>query len=249
MIFAISSVYLLSCTVESAPVIPASDHQSITVYNIFYGVISTWLCIYAIMKLSRTPPITPLWVVSCHTGAVFFALLGQVPWLHDLTLTPGWLSRLSPPAVVVVVFFSIILLYTGIRQARETCRIHDWTIKLHAYIILLAVYFVIFVLVYIKGQDYHFHVHHAIAAVFLSCFFTNWMSRVDIILHGVLIGIAIEGIAFFGTKEAMLFMMRNGTVENDTILASWICIAVLGLLWTYISARKQVQILSIPLKR
>ena len=248
MIFAISSVYLLSCTVESAPFIPASDHQSITVYNIFYGLISAWLCVYAIMKLSKTPIITALWVVSCHTGAVFFALLAQVPWLRNITLTPGWLSRLSPPAVVVVVFFSIVLLYAGIRQARETCRIRDWNIKLHAYIILVTIYFVIFILVSIKGETYHFHVHHAIASVFLSCFFTNWRSRIDTILHGILIGIAIEGIAFFGTKEAMLFMLQNGPVENGTILVSWICIAVLGLLWAYISAKKQVQILAIPLE-
>ena len=248
MLFAISSTYLLSCTIESTSIIPNEDHQSITVYNIFYGIICTWLCAYAVMKLSKTPRINALWVISCHTGAVFFALLGQVPWLHDLTLTPGWLSRLSPPAIVVVVFFSTVLLYAGIRQARETCRIHDWTIKLHAYIILLAIYFIVFVLVSIRGENYHFHVHHAIAGVFLSCFFTNWKSRIDVILHGLLIGIAVEGIAFFGTQEAMLFMLKNGPVQHDTIFISWVCIAVLGILWSYITARNQIEILSIPLE-
>ena len=67
-------------------------------------------------------------------------------------------------------------------------------------------------------------------------------------MHGILIGIAIEGIAFFGTSEAMLFMIQNAPMKEGTIIISWACIVVLGLLWAHISARKQIRVHSIPLE-
>ena len=248
MLFAIASVYLLSCTIEASPIVDPADHQTLTVYNVIYGMFTAMLAVYAIMKLTKAPVITALWIVSCHAGAIFFALLAQVPWLKNLTLTPGWLQRLSPQAAVVVATFIVILLVAGMRQARETCRMRDWSIKIHAYVVIAVAYFIVFVLIATKGDSYHFHVHHAIAAVCISAFFTNWLSRVDVILHGILIGIAIEGIAFFGTTEAMLFMIHNGDMKYGTILASWSCIAVLGLIWAHIQAKKQIRIYSIPLE-
>lgn len=248
MLFAVASVYLMSCVIEASPIIRTADHNHITTYSVIYGLISAYLTVYAIMKLSKTPDIMALWVVSCHTGAVFFALLGQIPWLENLALTPGWLHRLSPPAIVVVVIFTLIILATGIRQARETCRLRDWNIKVHAYVVLAALYFIVFIMVVTKGASYHFHVHHAIASVALSIFYTNWSSKIDITMHGILIGIAIEGIAFFGTSEAMLFMIQNAPMKEGTIVISWACVAVLGILWAHISARKQIRVHSIPLE-
>ena len=248
MLFAVASVYLLSCAIEASKIIRRSDHNDVTIYSLLHNMIGSWLAVYAIMKLSKTPDINALWTVSCHAGAVFFALLGQVPWLEDLTLTPGWLRRLSPPAIVVVTIFTLIIIWAGVKQARETCRIRDWSIKAHAYLIYCALYGILFIFVVLKGEDFHFHVHHAIAATLLSLFFTNWRSNSDIIFHGLLMGIAIEGIAFFGSNEAMLFMVKNAPIRDTTLVVAWICIAILGIIWAHITARKQVKIHSIPLE-
>ena len=88
---------------------------------------------------------------------------------------------------------------------------------------------------------------HAIAATFLSLFFTNWKTKLDVILHGVLIGIAIQGIAFFGSEEAMLFMIQNGPISELNLFISWISIVVIFIVYNYIFREKKVDIQVIPL--
>lgn len=247
MIFAIASAYLLACCIEHSILVPSYNHHPITVYNVIYGLISSILCCYAVMKASKTPKINPTWLLSCHFGTVGFALLAQVPWLSNISITQGWLQRLSPSAIVVVIIFIAILAYLGFRQVRETCRIHDWDIKIHAYAIFIVVYLAVFVVIEARGENFHFHVHHAIAATFLSLFFTNWKTKLDVILHGVLIGIAIQGIAFFGSEEAMLFMIQNGPISELTLFISWISIVVIFIVYNYIFREKKVDIQVIPL--
>ena len=82
MLFAVASVYLVSCAIEASPIIRTADHNHITTYSVIYGLISAYLTVYAIMRLSKAPDIMALWVVSCHTGAVFFARNSRCSHIH-----------------------------------------------------------------------------------------------------------------------------------------------------------------------
>lgn len=55
------------------------------------------------------------------------------------------------------------------------------------------------------------HVHHAICAGLLSFWFTDWTATSSMITHGILMGVVVEGIDFFGIGELSLFMLNNSS--------------------------------------
>ena len=59
------------------------------------------------------------------------------------------------------------------------------------------------------AKGIHYHVHHAIFSGVLSMWFTLWKSPVELIMHGVLMGICIEGINFYQLQEFYLFLTNT----------------------------------------
>ena len=60
-----------------------------------------------------------------------------------------------------------------------------------------------------KAKPIHYHVHHAIFAGVLSLWFLDWDIYYIIIIHGILMGVVIEGIDFYGVQEFYLFLTNN----------------------------------------
>ena len=92
------------------------------------------------------------------------------------------------------------------------------------------------------SESINIHVHHAIFASVLTLFFVNWENKIELIMHGVLMGIMIEGINFYGIGELSLFLTNNTGIinlKNSIVVAGFasfigtLCISILDLLYIY----------------
>ena len=54
-------------------------------------------------------------------------------------------------------------------------------------------------------REIKFHVHHSLLCTFLSYFVTDWSSKMNEYIHGILLGITIQGINFYNFDEFHLF--------------------------------------------
>ena len=213
-----------------------SEHNNIDIYNIIYGLGVSWLVIYAIIKMSKAPHISALWTISCHAGVVVFALLNQINTHHT-----------SPPAIVIITLITLITIWAGVKQIREVCRVHEWTTKAHALVMFCGLYGIFLTMTIFKGVHFHFNMLHAIAATLLSVFFTDWRTNADTVVHGFLMGVTVDGIAYYGTSNATRYNSVT-PVKDTTLIITWACVAVLAIFWAYLTAKKSVKVVTIPLK-
>lgn len=232
MLFAVASAYMLACAIQVS--VPSTDNN-IAVYNVIYGLGVSWLVLYAIIKLSKAPDISALWTISCHAGVVVFALLNQLNTHHT-----------SPPAIVIITLITLITIWAGVKQIKEACRVHEWTMKAHAYVIFCGVYGIFLTMTMFKGVQFHFHMLHAITATLLSVFFTS--TNADTVFHGFLMGVTVDGIAYVGSTQAMQYIRNTAPVKGTTLIITWGCIAVIAIFWAHLTARKSVKVVSIPLE-
>ena len=59
--------------------------------------------------------------------------------------------------------------------------------------------------------------NHAICAGFLSLWFTDWKYCKAEVMHGILMGVVVEGISFYGIGELSLFLVSHSDKVNFTI--------------------------------
>lgn len=234
MLLAVASVYLLACSIQT---FGQNEHNDMTIYNIVYGLGVAWLVLYGIIKMTKVPEITALWTVSCHAGAILYALLNQLVTSHT-----------SPPAIVIITLTTLITTWAGVKQLQEVCRVHEWTAKAHAHLIFCGVYGILLAMTIYKGEMFHFRMLHTIAATTLTSFFTGWRSNADTVFHGFLMGVTVDGIAYAGSFDAMRYMLSTTPVKDSTLVITWGCVAVLAIFWAHLTARKSVKVENIPLK-
>ena len=200
---ATASAYLLASVLTVFPaVINRGHHHRMTVAAVATGCCRrSWSSTLARLAGARVRRGDWVWVLGTHVGSVGFALLGEVPFLTNIVITPGWLGRLSPPAVVVTVLITVLVVAVGVRQTRESVRLHRCSKKCGALTAGVLAYAVVYAIIVADGTSAHFHIHHAIFAGFLSLYFGDLVTWVDRLTHGVLIGVVAEGICFYGSTE------------------------------------------------
>ena len=125
------------------------------------------------------------YMLFCNLGGLGFALLGEVPFLHNIVIVKDFWKHLTPAAWGTILFF--------------------------AYFCFILFYIGIFALLSGGGATgIHWHIHHAIFAGFLSLWFTNWGNTIEMIMHAIMMGVVIEGINFYGIQELYLFLSDAG---------------------------------------
>ena len=77
------------------------------VYNLLY----VWLLQFTILKMSNiVSPVFPnviTYSIFYILGGLGFALLGEVPFLHDFAITPGFWGRLNGNAKITIIIVII----------------------------------------------------------------------------------------------------------------------------------------------
>lgn len=214
------SVYLVSQVIQISPFISSHSHNIITSNSYAYNMLFSILISYFLFTFSniRAKKISFIGLLiywfSCTVGAISFALLGEVSFLKDIAITKGWLKRLSPAAFIVVAGFSIIIFCIGIKEYLTKNHFHDKCRSfLKISLLLIFYYSILFILESADATNIHYHVHHAICAGLMSLWFIDWDKYIELIIHGVFMGIVIEGIDFYGIQELFLFLSNDNSVS------------------------------------
>tara|TARA_B100000405_G_scaffold4321_1_gene3680 strand:- start:7074 stop:7955 length:882 start_codon:yes stop_codon:yes gene_type:complete len=76
------------------------------------------------------------------------------------------------------------------------------------YILGFLAYYMVSYLLYSRN-DIEYHLHHSFVCTFLSYFCTDWSSRMNIYSHSVLMGIAVQGLAFYAFDEYNVLNISN----------------------------------------
>ena len=212
------STYLFSQALQCSSLISSSSHDLIVstsyVYNLLFSLlVSYFLFTFSQIKTIKKPNIIIYWI-SCVIGALGFALLGEIPWLKNISITKGWFGRLSPYAIIVVAIFTIVILIVGVKEYFTKIRFHDKCKSLVKMFTILIFYYALFLILKANNaENIHYHVHHAIFSGLLSLWFIDWNSYVEMITHAILMGIVIEGIDFYGIQELFLLLFKDKGVS------------------------------------
>tara|TARA_B100001093_G_scaffold249833_2_gene239265 strand:- start:16310 stop:17221 length:912 start_codon:yes stop_codon:yes gene_type:complete len=243
--------YLWSEVLQSSPLISQGDHYKNTVISTVYDLLFINILSFALIKYSNLNlredlirfRIFGVYMVSCILGAIIFGLMGEIPWLSHLEFIPGFWNELDTKAKLTIIFLGLTTTILIMNEIMESIKIR----KCRRIIGLLLGYVFIYSLVYLLLSSYNaksinIHVHHAIFSSILTLCFVNWENTIELIMHGVLMGIMIEGINFYGIGELSLFLTNNtGDIDfkNSVVVAGFasfigiLFISILDLIYTY----------------
>lgn len=238
MLPAIASAYFACALLAGC--VSKSHHQSLTVVSIAYGLLTSLLVVYALVHLAgnRISAADGCWMVALHAGGIGFALLGEVPFLSNIVITRGWLHRLSPAAVFVTVLFATLIVVVGYRQTLESVRDHRCARKGAALGALVAAYGLVYVVILASGSAFHFHIHHAIFAGALALYMTDLKTLLDRVAHGILLGVVVEGICFYGSLEAQLYMVHDRALPPLAPLPAFVLSIVVAWIGYVVAQRR-----------
>ena len=247
--------YLWSESLQTSSLISSDSHYKNTVISTVYNLLLINILSFALVKYSninikenlikfRT---FAIYMISCILGAIIFGLMGEIPWLKRLAFVPGFWSHLDVKAKLTIIFLGMTTLMLVINEIIDSIKVK----KCKRILALLLGYVVMYMLVYILLSSYdsesiNIHVHHAIFSSILSLFFVNWENKIELIMHGVLMGIMIEGINFYGIGELSLFLTNNTAnidLKNSIVVAGFATfigttlISALDLIYIYFERR------------
>lgn len=222
-----TNVYLITECLQLSTWISPKSHYSTTIYSYAYNLLYVWLLQFTILKSSHLiSPIFPnvlLYSISYLLGGIGFALLGEVPFLRNIAITSGFWGRLNGNAKLTIIVGCIGLLILGVQQLKTAIKNRDVCRHLLSYLLFLVFYgTTLTILILSTTKMINIHVHHAICALLISFWFTDWSAKSSMITHAVLMGVVVEGIDFYGIGELSLFLLNTSTRVSIT---SAICIA------------------------
>ena len=237
-IFNAFSVYFAAQMLKMSPFVSGSYDETpfSLIYNALYGI----LVVLGLHQLNNIKIVDQkiLYTTCCHVSAIAFALAGEIPFLKHFVLTRGFWKRLPAEGKIVISSVAILLLIMVFLQGRLAYHKKRCCKQFFPLILLGTTWFILWSIVIDENVSFNIHVHHALFAGLFSCWFHDFTSKMDIIMHAILIGIVIEGIDFYGIAELCLFMIKNTSPITVTgFVYAWL-FAIVGLLYTIIKKKK-----------
>lgn len=236
LLFNIFSVYFASQMLQMSSLISGDSHDGVASFALVYDALYSILVVLGLHQMHRMSSKSLsikqklLYTVCCHAGAIVFGLCGQIPFLHDFSLTRGFWERLAWEGKLVVGILAFViaaLVYVQGRRAyakKQCCR--QW----FPWVAIIITWAVMWSIIYTEDISVHVHVHHALFAGFFSCWFDDFTSGLDLVVNAVMVGIVIEGIDFYGIGELTLFMMNNSPPMQITPVVIVWSVSLVGLL-------------------
>jgi len=248
------SVYFLSQLVQMSPLISDSSHNTISLGTMVYGGLYALLLSLALYQISRIPEqnITSLfkilYVTVSHISAVIFALLGEIPFLKNFALTPGFWHRLPLLGKITVAITGLVILIMCIYQLKRSFKRKKLCREFYPWCAMFLTWGA--VLTALKSQDapYTMHIHHALFAGLLATWFWDFTTKFDVIANAIFMGIVIEGVDFYGLSEFHLFIIHYASsVSIIGVIISWFVILILLGILIFKKQRRYYTSLEVPL--
>ena len=209
-----TNTYLVSTCLQLSSWITPNSHFQVTNYSFTYNWLYSCLLIFVISKISQIQspdyPNVYLYQLFNILGGVGFALLGEISFLKNIAITPGFWGHLDENAKITIILFTIVFLVLGMCQALTACKNRDFWKHFIPYFMFIVFYGItLFTLIEGQANSLIIHVHHAICASLISFWFTDWSKTIYYLTHAILMGVVVEGIDFYGIGELSLFLCKN----------------------------------------
>ena len=118
-----TSVYLTSETLQTSKYIKSSSHTNSTVFSYAYDLLFVWLLTYFLTTKQMISVInnehkvnTVLYYVSCHLGAIIFALCGELKFFRSFAITKDFWKHLNPQEIIVLSIAASLIIGIGIKE-------------------------------------------------------------------------------------------------------------------------------------
>ena len=214
------NTFLASQTLQISPFIKSGHHEKITPYSYSYDLTLCMLITYTVSSLSmfefKNVNIKKLFVYHFITtlSAIVFAMLGEVKFLEDFTISGDFWKHLSLREIIVFLIIGLPLVYLSFKDCFVLFKDKRCKNTLVPFLIILILFSINYTLLIINSaKNIHYHIHHAIFASFMAIQFNDLSNYLMIIGNGIYMGVIIEGISFYGIQELYVFM----TDSNDAI--------------------------------
>ena len=239
----LTSVYLFCETLQASNLIKKYDHDPVNIKNYTYNLLFIWLISYALITLANFDINVKLskctmfgYFGFAHLGGLGFALLGEIPGLN-LVLTKDFWKHLTTADILAFVIIGIPIVYVMVREIIDAIKRREITIQFCQINAILCAYAGLLIMFLVSdAHNLHYHVHHAICSGLLSLWFVEWDRKIIMWVHGLMMGVVVEGLNFYGIGELFLFLSSGSnplTLTFTFVIA--MCFFLIFLIYFWIN--------------
>ena len=174
----------------------------------FFTLMLYGYLIYFVSDMKYLPgPFTFLYFLSCLASSFVFPCIGKLPGMQ-FSVSADSIQSYGVGAWLVLAFLLLCITSVSIYQA-YVARRNRQTSWLHYLVPIMLVPAGILTMVppilpVINATNVSFHLHHAFMAYVLAMF-CNQNNVVSRIAHAFSVGVFIQGVCFFGSRDATMF--------------------------------------------
>lgn len=237
-IYNVYSVYFLSQLVQMSPLISTNSHNVVNLGTVVYGGLYVLLLSLALYQIAHIPehPISThyqqIYVLTSHSSAIIFALLGEIPFLQGFALTPGCWGRLPLLGKITIGLAALLILLLCLYQLKRSWKRKQLCREFYPWCMIVCVWAAVWVALVTQEAKYTLHVHHALFAGLFASWFWDFSTVFDVVMNAIFMGVVVEGIDFYGISELHLFIIHYGSsVSMLGIFITWALVLIfLGII-------------------
>lgn len=218
-----------NCPITEQEIIKICQNQNqIETYQSFvYNLFITLLFIYPLNHTIIQKHILSnkywicYWLIA-HISAIVFSLIGELSFMK-FSIDSNTDYHLP---MIIVLSITGIITFSCILRKILYCKF-----KFNLIFAFSMIYLIIYLSFRFITQDITYHFHHSLFSIFISFFFTDLDSKIDLLMHSILLGITIQGFSFFKTTELFMFYVSDLYVPNTLNLS--IIYAIFSGFWLF----------------
>ena len=165
--------------------------------NLLYLVMTNIVLTFNLAKINFN---CRYWIVV-HLSALCFSLLNYISYFQFSLESKKSYSLVQLIIMIVLGLFFLMLL---IRQA-----IRPKGLRYHFIGSIFCFYSFLYILLKVGQVKFKLHFHHSFCTGLLSICFTDFSSTINYYIHGILIGIVIQGINVYSINEIFPFDVKH----------------------------------------
>ncbi len=196
--------------------------NNVTTYQTcFHNLFITLIVIISLLEINKNINYK-YWIVS-HLSAFIYTYICQFK-MFQFSIASN--TKYSLSRIIILTIVGIVLLVGMLRNILYK------KIKYQYIINYLCCYGILFLLFRFVSNNVIYHFHHSLVCIFVSYFFTDWSSKINLLIHAILLGIIVQGLNFFYIDEFSMFYISNLLYPKIYQLLQ--IYGILGIIWIII---------------
>jgi len=172
----------------------------------------------------------PYWIVV-HVSVVLFSYAQKI---NEFNFSIDSDASYNNTDICILLSIGIVICYVIIRNLVFKNVSRDYLLMYGLMYIFILVSF------WTRTREITFHIHHSLLCTFLSYFVTDWSSKMNEYIHGILLGITIQGINFYNLDEFRLFYISYDIYPVMHHIAFLYTTLILTSIGTFVYKNKKI---------